>query len=302
MWGIIGTWAMAEEGIKKAGHFLSNHGSAMDACEVCVREVEKNPAFTSVGYGGLPNEKGRVSLDAAAMDGNTLQIGSVMGVEDFKHPSAIAKDLLNYRFNNVLVGKGAKIHGLKMNLKEENLLTEASKEAWLNHVHAVEQGLSPYDGHDTVCTVAVDVNQAMAAMTSTSGLFFKAEGRVGDAPLPGSGFYVDSEIGGAAATGLGEDIMKGILSYEIVRLMSDGLNPQDACERAVTNLHEKLTRKNKKAGDLSVIAMNHKVEFGAATNIDTFPFVVATDQHLMRGKAHFRASKHSQEIVCTKLL
>lgn len=47
----------------------------------------------------------------------------------------------------------------------------------------------------------------------------KKPGRVGDSPLSGSGFYVDSAIGGAAATGLGEDLMKGCLSYEIVRLM-----------------------------------------------------------------------------------
>ena len=94
----------------------------------------------------------------------------------------------------------------------------------------------------------------------------------------GSGFYADSEVGGATATGLGEDLMKGCISYEIVRLMKEGLTPQAACEKAVTELDRKLREKRGEAGDLSVVAMNCKGEFGCATNIGGFSFSVATQE------------------------
>ena len=117
----------------------------------------------------------------------------------------------------------------------------------------------------------------MAAATSTSGLFMKKDGRVGDSPLSGSGFYVDSKVGGAAATGLGEDIMKGCLSYEIVRRMRDGELPQDACDHAVYPFIEDLKKRYGKAGEFSLVAMNNKGEWGVATNVE-FTFCVATDK------------------------
>ncbi|MGC3622904.1 isoaspartyl peptidase/L-asparaginase, partial [Enterococcus faecalis] len=76
----------------------------------------------------------------------------------------------------------------------------------------------------------------------------KKAGRLGDSPLSGSGFYVDCERGGAASTGLGEDLMKGCLSYEIGRLMGEGRSPQQACDQAVSAFHEKLTQRFGKAG------------------------------------------------------
>jgi N4-(beta-N-acetylglucosaminyl)-L-asparaginase len=116
----------------------------------------------------------------------------------------------------------------------------------------------------------------MTCATSTSGLFMKQAGRVGDSPLSGSGFYVDSQIGGASATGLGEDIMKGCLSYEIVRLMAEGKTPQAACDQAVFHLDEQLRQRRQEAGDLSVVALNSAGQWGCATNIADFSFVVAT--------------------------
>lgn len=104
----------------------------------------------------------------------------------------------------------------------------------------------------------------------------KKAGRVGDSPLAGSGFYVDSKVGGASATGLGEDIMKGCMSYEIVRLMKEGMHPQDACEKAVNIFDQELRERRGQAGDISLIAMNNQGQWGAVTNIEGFSFVVAT--------------------------
>ena len=63
---------------------------------------------------------------------------------------------------------------------------------------------------------------------------------MGDSPISGSGFYADSKRGAASATGLGEDLMKGCISYEIVRLMGEGMSPQEACETAVNRLEAEL--------------------------------------------------------------
>ena len=113
--------------------------------------------------------------------------------------------------------------------------------------------------------VCLDQQGKMTSATSTSGLFMKKKGRVGDSPIAGSGFYVDSSVGGASATGLGEDLMKG------------GMHPQAACEKAVNQLDHRLKERRGHAGDLSLIAMNNKGEWGVATNIEGFSFAVATE-------------------------
>ena len=102
--------------------------------------------------------------------------------------------------------------------------------------------------------------------------FHEKKGRVGDSPVIGSGLYADSEIGGASATGLGEDIMKGIISYEIVKLMESGLSPQKSdVKRLSSTFEKKLIKKRGKAGDISVIAMNNKRRMGSSSqNIEKF--------------------------------
>lgn len=248
MWGIIATWRMAIEGITAASHILQNDGTAGDAIETAIRAVEDFEYYKSVGYGGLPNEDMEVELDAAFMDGDTLDIGAV--AEKYAH---------------------------KEGFERKNMLTERAKIHYKNRVKEVrEQEIKPYAGHDTVGMVCLDTKGSMTSATSTSGLFMKKAGRVGDSPISGSGFYVDSQVGGASATGLGEDVMKGCVSYEIVRLMKEGMHPQEACEKAVSMFDAKLKERRGQAGDMSLVAMNNKGEWGVATNIEGFSFAVAT--------------------------
>lgn len=277
-WGIIATWRMALEGIIKAKEILENGQSSLDAVETAVNMVEDCPEYRSVGYGGLPNENCQVELDAAFMDGDTLSIGAVGGLRDFKNPVSIARKLMQEKFNIFLVGSGAEEYAHKTGFERINMLTEYSKKEWYKKRKEIyDKNLNPYDGHDTVGMVGLDKRGKIAVATSTSGLFMKKHGRVGDSPLSGSGFYADSKIGAASATGLGEDIMKGCISYEIVSLMDKGYHPQDAAEYAVYNLNKKLIDRRGKAGDISVVCMNNKGEWGVATNINKFSFVVATD-------------------------
>lgn len=277
MWGIIGTWKMVSAGVNRGAEILAAPGDVFDALEACIRLVEDCADYTSVGYGGLPNALGTVEADAAFMDGETLSFGAVAALKDFANPCAIARKLMAERFNNLLVADGAETYAAKHGFVQKKMLTERSRRRWQEHRELMERGeLNPYTGHDTVCAVGLDQTGHMATCTSTSGLFYKAPGRVGDSPVPGAGFYVDNAVGGACATGLGEDILKGALSFQIVRLMGKGLAPQEACEKAVNSLDQLLSSRRGRAGDLSAIAMNRQGDFGAATNIETFPFVVST--------------------------
>lgn len=277
-WAMIATWRMAVEGITKASESLKNGADASEAIEEAIKMVEDYPYYKSVGYGGLPNENCEVELDAAYMDGDTLSIGAVGGIKDFKNPISIAKKLSEERFNCFLVGTGAEEYAHKNGFKRMNMLTDRGRRHYeKRRKETIEKGLSAYDGHDTVGMIALDSNKRMVAGTSTSGLFMKKRGRVGDSPISGSGFYVDSEVGGASATGLGEDLMKGCISYEIVRLMKEGYHPQEAANKAVWDLNDELIRRRGKSGDLSVVCLNNKGEYGVATNIDGFSFSVVTD-------------------------
>lgn len=278
MWGIIATWRMALEGIEEAEKILIQDGKASQAIETAIRNVEDFPYYKSVGYGGLPNEAMEVELDAAYMDGDTLDIGAIGAIKDFANPISIAKRLSKEKVNNMLVGYGAEKFAYDEGFESKNMLTDIAKIHYHNRQQEIlQQQIKPYDGHDTVGMVCLDNDGKMTAATSTSGLFMKKQGRIGDSPISGSGFYVDSKVGGATATGLGEDLMKGCISYEIVRLMKEGKNPQQACEIAVNQLDKELKERRGEAGDISVVAMNNKGEWGAATNISGFSFVVATD-------------------------
>lgn len=281
MWGIIATWRMAMEGIEKASEILKDGGDAGDAIETAVKDVEDFPYYKSVGFGGLPNEEMEVELDAAYMDGNTLDIGAIAAVKDYANPISIARCLSKERVNSFLVGQGAEKYAHKESFERKNMLTKRAKIHYHNRIKEVKElEIKPYAGHDTVGMVCLDIHGKMTSATSTSGLFMKKAGRVGDSPIPGSGFYVDSKAGGAVATGLGEDIMKGCIAYEVVRLMKDGMHPQAACEKVVNMFDKELKERRGKAGDMSLVAMNNRGQWGVATNIDGFSFVVATEKQI----------------------
>ncbi|MDU5106984.1 N(4)-(beta-N-acetylglucosaminyl)-L-asparaginase [Clostridium sp.] len=278
-YAMIATWRMAIEGVTSSTELLINGKSAGDAIENAIRMVEDFPFYKSVGYGGLPNEECEVELDAAYMDGDSLSIGAIAGIKDFKNPISIARKLSYEEVNCFLQGLGAEAFAHKNGFERVNMLTDRAKLHYEKKRREIaKEGLSPYDGHDTVGMIALDSNKKMVAGTSTSGLFMKKKGRVGDSPLSGSGFYVDSEVGGATATGLGEDLMKGCISYEIVRLMKEGYHPQEATDIAVNKLNKDLIKRRGNAGDISVVALNNKGEFGVATNIEGFSFSVATEE------------------------
>ena len=272
MYALIGTWQMCLEGARRGTLLLESGASAGDAVEQTVMAVEDEPAYTSVGYGGLPDRTGHVLLDAAFMDGETLRMGGVISAENIRNPISLARKLCGRETNCLLAGRGAEEAAAAFGLPMRDMRTEASMAKWRDAAAKQQGKLTAYRGHDTVCVLALDEQGGMAAGTSTSGLFMKDPGRVGDSPLIGSGFYCDARYGAAAATGLGEDIMRGCLSYEAVSLMRRGASPEAACRDALAALTEHKKRLGEGEGSISLIALNPEGVFGAATTLPVFPF------------------------------
>ncbi len=239
--------------LEAAWEDLSAGGSALDAVEKATNIIEADPDDWSVGYGGLPNERGVVQLDACIMDGRTYSAGSVASLENIKNPSSVARLVMERTDHVMLVGPGALEFAKSWGFPEENLLTERARQQWLRwredhsarddwgppeHLEERQQGGAHLDGsaaetYGTVNVLAVDWNGDVAGITSTSGLSYKIPGRIGDSPIIGAGLYVDNEVGAAGATGRGEDVIKSCASYYIVMRMREGRTPQEACDDAL---------------------------------------------------------------------
>jgi isoaspartyl peptidase/L-asparaginase-like protein (Ntn-hydrolase superfamily) len=264
-WAVISTWEMSKEGLKKASVILARGGRAEEAVLAGVQDVESNPQFHSVGYGGFPDRTGHVTMDAGFMDGDTMQFGAVCALEGFASAAEVACSLKGREFNNVLAGRGADEYARELGFRKQNNLTAEALSL-----------MDQEDSHDTVCFVALDQMGTICVCTSTSGLKGKEPGRVGDTPMPGCGYYAVSEIGGAAATGVGEDICKGVLSYQAVQLMKRR-SVKEAAEQAVDELVNLLQVKGQAARDMSLIALDREGSFGIGTNV-IFPFCYASSE------------------------
>ena len=192
---VISTWN-TQTAAQEAIHTLQKGGSALDAVESGVKIEEANPDNQTVGYGGLPDRDGIVTLDACIMDakGNA---GSVTYLQDIKHPISVARKVMEDTPHVMLSGEGAYQFALAKGFQKENLLTDKSKKAWENWL--VEKEYKPIpniERHDTISMLAVDHNGVMAGACTTSGMAYKMHGRVGDSPIIGAGLFVDGEIGG----------------------------------------------------------------------------------------------------------
>ena len=229
-----------EKVLKPGWDILSNNGDLLDAIEKSANITELDPSDTSVGYGGLPNEDGIVQLDASIMYGPTHNCGSVGALEGIKTPCSVARLVMERTDHIHIMGKGAQDFARAHGFKIENLLTEKSRKIWLRwkeNISDKDDWFPPknndYDKKRTTGTInvlAVDSNNDVAGITTTSGLAYKIPGRVGDSPIIGAGLYVDNEVGAAGATGRGEEILRTCGSFFVVEQMRNGKTPQQACE------------------------------------------------------------------------
>jgi N4-(beta-N-acetylglucosaminyl)-L-asparaginase len=245
---------------QKAMEMLREGADTLDAVVAGVNLVEEDPNDRSVGYGGLPNEEGIVQLDASVMHGPTKGAGSVAAIEGIKTPSKVAQLVMERTDHVLLVGRGALKFALAMGFKEEDLLTDDAREEWIKWKRKLspeddwidpEERLPQVDGNREQATVwdtyrtygtincnAVNRDGEISGVTTTSGLFFKIPGRVGDSPIIGAGLYVDNEVGACGSTGRGEANLKTCASFMVVEFMRQGLSPEEASLRVLQRIAE----------------------------------------------------------------
>ncbi len=297
--------ATGREAMRQSWEILAGGGSALDAVERGANVIEVDPEDFSVGMAGLPNEHGVVQLDASIMDGRTYSAGSVASLEKIVTPSSVARLVMERTDHVMLVGPGALDFAKSFGFEEVELLTPEAREIWLrwrehhsdqddwgppDHLRGRAEGLDRDAARDagplgldltgsiehhygTTNVLAVDASGDVAGITTTSGLSWKVNGRVGDSPIIGAGLYVDNSVGAAGATGRGEDVIKSCASHYIVMRMREGRSPQEACEDAI----EMIVGRYRAVGldfvpEEKFVAINKAGEYGCAwMGIDGVP-------------------------------
>jgi N4-(beta-N-acetylglucosaminyl)-L-asparaginase len=284
----------------------------LDAAIAGVNLVEEDPADTSVGYGGLPNEQGVVELDSCCMHGPTGRGGGVASLRNIKYPSRVAR-LVAFRTDHVLlVGEGALRFARAHGFEEEDLLTDEARSMWLDWKERLSDdddwlgpevyeeklrtgGLAPerrrhdwrsiLDRHGDRVYGTINCNVVtgggdVAGITTTSGLAFKIPGRVGDSPILGAGLYVDNEVGACGSTGRGEENLQRLSSHLAVEFMRQGMNPLEAglavLERVAQKCEDRLRdARGRPDFGLKFYLVNKRGEFAAVSMWGPAPFAVA---------------------------
>ena len=252
---IIVASANGRIGIEAARRVLEQGGSALDAVEAGIREVEASPDCHTVGYSGYPNILGRVELDASIMDGATLTSGAVGALAGYKHPISVARKIMERLPHLFLVGEGAARFAREMGFQQDELLTEEARNTWLKRMQRdfpdldaanldaasdlwrrVIIATDPERAGGTVNFLAMDRAGDIAGGVSTSGWAWKYPGRLGDSPVIGAGLYADNRYGAAACTGMGEMAIQAGTARSLALYMKMGMSLEEAGREAMADL------------------------------------------------------------------
>jgi N4-(beta-N-acetylglucosaminyl)-L-asparaginase len=308
-------------GVARAYDMITRQNAdTLDAIIAGVNIEELDPEDQFVGLGGLPNEEGVVQLDASCMHGPTRRAGAVGALEDIATPSLVAKAVMDHTDHIMLVGAGAKKFALEMGFKEQNLLTEKSRQDWLRWkacLNPADAWLDtrsdsvlppltasiPFDHPlnvkfttGTINMNAVNAAGDMSSVTTTSGMSWKVPGRVGDSPIIGAGQYCDNTVGAAGSTGRGEANIKACGAFLIVEFMRQGLSPDDACLKTIDRViamteRRLLDAQGRPLFDLQFYALAKDGQFGSATAYEGAQFAVADAQGARLLPMRFKFSK-----------
>jgi len=274
---VISTWKHGVLANNEAWKILERGGYALDAVELGVKTAEDDPESRSVGLGGAPDREGIVTLDACLQkeDGDC---GAVSFLQDIQNPISVARKVMENTPHVMLSGKGANQFALKEGFEKVNLLTEHSKQKWEEWLEKSKyEPIINIENHDTIGMLALDKDGRMCGACTTSGAAYKLHGRVGDSPIIGAGLFVDNEVGGACATGLGEAVIRVSGSAMVVEQMRNGASPQEACERIVNRMIEK--HKNIDNLQVGFLAMNMRGEYGGYSVRNGFNYACTYKGH-----------------------
>ncbi|ADU68589.1 isoaspartyl peptidase/L-asparaginase family protein [Pantoea sp. At-9b] len=214
---------------------LADGGSAMDAVTEAVRLLEECPLFNA-GKGAVFTHQGTHELDASIMDGRTLEVGAVAGVNHIRNPVLAARAVLEVSPHVLFIGAGAEAFATQQGLEmvaadffstperwEQLQRALGSDQAVLDHDGAAQSHsddpLDPDRKFGTVGAVALDVHGNLAAATSTGGMTNKQAGRVGDSPLVGAGCYANNDTVAVSCTGTGEVFIRTLAAYDVAAQM-----------------------------------------------------------------------------------
>jgi N4-(beta-N-acetylglucosaminyl)-L-asparaginase len=281
---VIATWPFGRIAVEVTSKLLIQGKPALESAIAGAQAVEDDPSVRSVGYGGLANVIGTVSLDACVMDGKTLNCGAVAGVENIRHVAALARRVMEKTPHVFLVGDGARLFALQNGFPLETLNTAESVAEWeknfpknrkpLTHPGSKELG-DPSNSHDTVTVLARDKDGNLGGVCTTSGLAYKLPGRVGDSPIIGAGLYVDNQSGAAGSTGVGEEVIRIAGSFFVTEQIRSGKSAQEACEAAVMRINETAVRRGVHPASVAFLALDPKGNPGAAcTKMTDFKYAV----------------------------
>jgi N4-(beta-N-acetylglucosaminyl)-L-asparaginase len=281
------------EAVRKAYQMIVSGADPLDAVIAGVNIVEDDPDDVTVGYGGIPNEEGVVQLDASVMDGRTMKSGAVGALERIKNPSKVARLVMDRTNRAFLVGEGALKFARAHGVPEQNLLTERSRKIWLYWKEKLSKiddwiergdeeqndpdikwyiekyGVEDFRPQGTINCNAVTANGDVVGTTTTSGLFFKLPGRLGDSPVIGAGLCVDNEVGACGSTGWGEGNIRFVGSHAVVELMRQGKSPQQAALAVLQRVVDGAKYQRDKSGrpdfDIHYYVVNKRGEYAGAS-------------------------------------
>ena len=272
---IISTWNHGLPANEETWKQLKSGKSTLDAIEAGMMIPEGDPKVRSVGYGGYPDREGHVTLDACIMDHNS-DCGSVSFLEGIKHPISVAKKVLQETPHVMLSGEGALQFALEQGFKKEKLLTPESEKDWKNWLEASKyKPVINIENHDTISMLVIDNDGNISGGCTTSGAAWKMHGRVGDSPIIGAGLFLDNEVGAAAATGLGEAVIRTAGSAMVVELMRQGKSPNQACKEIVERIYNKhKNHRDMEYLQVGFIAVNKEGEYGGYSLRSGFNYAV----------------------------
>ncbi len=254
-----------ENSLRKGWDVLLKNGSALDAVESAVAELENFPLFNA-GRGAVFTHEGKNELDAAIMDGANGKAGAVAFVRNVVNPIKLARLVMERTEHILLGGDGANEFAEQMNVEmadddyfytehryQQLLQTREAGKVQLDHAETTENGKWKTENEmpnsasqilnpkpiGTVGAVACDSEGNLAAATSTGGMTNKKFGRIGDTPIIGAGTFADNRTCAVSCTGHGEFFMRTLAAYDVSALMKyKKLSLIEAANEVIENLRE----------------------------------------------------------------
>jgi beta-aspartyl-peptidase (threonine type) len=259
--------AKLQEAIDKGRTMLADGAEAVDAVEAVIKILEDSPLFNA-GKGSVFAHDGTNQMDAAIMDGKTLDAGTLTNVRTIKNPISAAKLIMQKSKFVFLSAKGAEKFAKENNIEivdtsyffyqsrwDEFIKIRDSKKVKLDNDSSTGM-LDPFnssiDKYGTVGCVVLDRYGNLAAGTSTGGIVNKDYNRIGDSPIIGAGTYANNKTCAISCTGHGEDFIKIVAAHDVSALIE---YKHLKLKTAVARVIKKLTDIKGRGG---LIAIDHK--------------------------------------------